>query len=98
MKDQEGMIPPERRLTKQITEYTQRGSDETPGDKRLWTQRSPHGLQRRKAATRKCRQAQLLSGPSAALGTKPLLSAKPTAAGQGREQKVFNWGGERAAL
>lgn len=63
------------------------------GDKRL---RSLGGIQRRKAASRKSTHSQLLGGPGAHPGTKPLLSEETTVR-QGREQKPFNWGGEWAA-
>ena len=67
------------------------------GDKRLGTKRSQLGIQRRKAAPRRSTHSQLLPGPGAHPITKPLLFAKTTAR-PGREQSIFNWGGEWVAL
>lgn len=67
------------------------------GDKRLGTKRSQLGIQRRKAATRRSTHSQLLPGPGAHPITKSLLFAKTTAR-PGREQSIFNWGGEWVAL
>lgn len=55
------------------------------GDKRLRTEGSQRGIQRRKAATRKSTQSQLLPGPCASPTTKPLLSGETTRAGQAVE-------------
>lgn len=97
MKDQEGMIPWEQQLTKQITEYTQWKSDETQEIKGL----GPRGpseafrgerLHPGSPLTHSCFQAPVLTQQQShfCLGK--------TTARQGREQKAFNWGSEWVAL
>lgn len=97
VKDQEGMIPWERQLTKQITEYTQWESDETREIKGSGPRGPSEAFRGERLQPGSPQHSQLLPGPGAHPVTKPLLSGKTTAR-RGREQKAFNWGGERAAL